>query len=86
MEHRSKGKVVISGSLKDNISYQQSKENIGQFLIFGLMILFAMVGTVTVIESFMFGVLSEDISYTMLFCFGAIVASYFINKTYFSRR
>ncbi|NVM43826.1 MAG: hypothetical protein HWN79_02825 [Candidatus Lokiarchaeota archaeon] len=86
LEHRSKGKIVISGSLKDNISYRQSKEHIGQFLVFGLIILFAMIGIVNVIESFMFGVLSVVISYNMLICFGAIVVLYFINKTYFSKR
>jgi len=86
MEHRSKGKIVISGSLKDNISYRQSKEHIGQFLVIGLIILFAMIGVVTVIESFMFGVLSIVISYNMLICFGAIIVLYFINKTYFSKR
>jgi hypothetical protein len=86
MEHRSKGKIVISGSLKDNISYRQSKEHIGQFLVIGLIILFAMIGVVTVIESFMFGVLSVVISYNMLICFGAIIVLYFINKTYFSKR
>jgi len=86
MEHRSKGKIVISGSLRDNISYRQSKEHIGQFLVIGLIILFAMIGVVTVIESFMFGVLSVVISYNMLICFGAIIVLYFINKTYFSKR
>jgi len=86
IEQRSKGKIIISGSLKDNISYRQSKEQIGQFLVFGLIILFAMIGIVTVIESLMFGVLSVVISYNILICFGAIVVLYFINKTYFSKR
>jgi hypothetical protein len=86
IEQRSKGKIVISGSLKDNISYRQSKEQIGQFFVFGLIILFAMIGALTVIESFMFGVVSEAISYNMLICFGAIVVLYFINKSYFSKR
>ena len=86
LEQRSKGKIVISGSLKDNISYRQSKEKIGQFLVFGLMILFAMLGIITVIESFMFGILTEIISYNMLICFGAIIVLYVINKTYFSGR
>jgi len=86
IEQRSKGKIIISGSLKDNISYKQSKEQIGQFLVFGLIILFAMIGIVTIIESFMFGVLSVVISYNMLICFGVIIVLYFINKTYFSKR
>ena len=86
IEQRSKGKIIISGSLKDNISYRQSKEHIGQFLIFGLIILFAMIGIVTLIEAFMFGVLSVVISYNMLICFGAIIVLYFINKTYFGKR
>jgi len=86
IEQRSKGKIIISGSLKDNISYRQSKEHIGQFLVFGLIILFAMMGIVTVIEAFMFGFLSVVISYNMLICFGAIVVLYFINKAYFGKR
>ncbi|GAG87073.1 unnamed protein product, partial [marine sediment metagenome] len=86
IEQRSKGKIIISGSLKDNISYRQSKEHIGQFLVFGLVILFAMIGIVTVIEAFMFGFLSVVISYNMLICFGAIVVLYFINKAYFGKR
>ena len=86
IEQKSKGKIVISGSLKDNISYQQTKESIGQFLIIGLMILFAMIGVVTVVESFMFGVLTELISYNMLICFGAIIVLYFINKSFFRKK
>ncbi|MFX0073936.1 MAG: hypothetical protein ACFE96_00730 [Candidatus Hermodarchaeota archaeon] len=86
IEQRSKGKIIISGSLKDNISYKQSKEHIGQFLVFGLIILFAMIGIITVTESFLFGVISETISYNMLICFGAIIVLYFINKAYFSKR
>ena len=86
IEQRSRGKIVVSGSLKDNISYRQSKERSGQFLVFGLIILFTMIGAISVIESFLFGVLSETIGYNMLICFGAIVVLYFINKTYFSKR
>jgi hypothetical protein len=86
IEQRSKGKIVISGSLKDNISYRQTKEHIGQFLIIGLIILFAMIGIITVTESFLYGVMSEAISYNMLICFVAIIVLYFINKAYFSKR
>jgi hypothetical protein len=86
IEQRSKGKIVISGSLKDNISYRQTKEHIGQFLIIGLIILFVMIGIITVTESFLFGVMSEAISYNMLICFGAVIVLYFINKAYFSKR
>ena len=80
------GKIVISGSLKDNISYKQSKEQVGQFLVIGIIILFAMVGSVSLIEALMYGFLSVAISYNLLVCFGAIVVLYFVNKTYFSNR
>ena len=80
------GKIVISGSLKDNISYKQSKEQVGQFLVIGIIILFAMVGCVSLIEALMYGFLSVAISYNLLVCFGAIVVLYFVNKTYFSNR
>jgi len=86
IEKKKGGKIVISGSLKDNISYKQSKEQVGQFLIIGIIILFAMVGSISLIEALMYGLLSVAISYNLLVCFGAIVVLYFVNKTYFSNR
>jgi hypothetical protein len=86
IEQKKGGKIVISGSLKDNISYKQSKEQVGQFLVIGIIILFAMVGSVSLIEALMYGLLSMAISYNLLVCFGAIVVLYFVNKTYFSNR
>jgi hypothetical protein len=86
IEQKKGGKIVVSGSLKDNISYKQSKEQVGQFLVIGIIILFAMVGTVSLIEALMYGFLSVAISYNLLVCFGAIVMLYFVNKTYFSNR
>jgi hypothetical protein len=83
IEQKKGGKIVISGSLKDNISYKQSKEQVGQFLIFGVIILFAMVGSVCLIEALMYGFLSVAVSYYLLVCFGAIILLYFVNKTYF---
>ena len=85
IEQKKGGKIVISGSLKDNISYKQSKEQVGQFLVIGIMLLFAMVGSVSLIEALMCGFLSVAISYNLLVCFGAIVLLYFVNKSYFSK-
>lgn len=83
---RKGGKIVVSGSLKDNISYKQSKEQVGQLLVVGVMVLFAMIGSVSLIEAIMYGFLSVAISYNLLVCFGVIVVLYFANKTYFSNR
>jgi len=85
LEQKSRGKIVISGSLKDNISYRQSKENIGQLMILSLIILFAMIGSVLLVESFLYGVLTMSISNTTLICFGAIVVLIFINKLYYGK-
>lgn len=86
LEQKSRGKIAISGALKDNISYRQSKENIGQFMIIGLIVLFAMIGVVVLVESFMYGVLSMSISNTTLICVGVIVILIFINKLYYGNR
>jgi hypothetical protein len=86
IERKKGGKIVISGSLKDNISYKQSKEQVGQFLVIGIIILFAMVGSISLIEALMYGFLSVAISYNLLICFGVIVVLYFVNKTYFNNR
>ncbi|MHA1508929.1 MAG: hypothetical protein ACTSO6_09540, partial [Promethearchaeota archaeon] len=86
LEQKSKGKITISGALKDNISYRQSKENIGQLMIFSIIILFSMIGAVLLVESFMYGVLSVSISNTTLICFGVIVVLIFINKLYYGKR
>ena len=86
LEQKSRGKITISGALKDNISYRQSKENIGQFMIIGLIVLFAMIGVVVLVESFMYGVLSMSISNTTLICVGVIVILIFINKLYYGKR
>jgi len=86
LEQKSRGKIAISGALKDNISYRQSKENIGQLMIFSVIILFAMIGAILLVESFMYGVLSVSISNTTLICFGVIVILIFINKLYYGKR
>jgi len=86
LEQKSRGKIIISGTLKDNISYRQSKENIGQLMIFSLIILFAMIGAVLLVESFLFGVLTVSISNTTLICFGVIVVLIFINKLYYGKK
>jgi len=86
IEQKKGGKIVISGSLKDNISYKQSKEQVGQFLVIGIIILFAMIGSVSLIEALMYGFLSVAISYNLLVCFGVIIVLYFVNKTYFGSR
>ena len=86
LEQKSTGKIAISGPLKDNISYRQSKENIGQFMVIGLIVLFAMIGVVVLVESFMYGVLSMSISNTTLICVGVIVILIFINKMYYGKR
>jgi len=86
LEQKSRGKIAISGALKDNISYRQSKENIGQFMIIGLIVLFAMIGVVVLVESFMYGVLSMSISNTTLICVGVIVILIFFNKLYYGNR
>ncbi len=83
IEQKKGGKIVISGSLKDNISYKQSKDQVGQFLIIGITLLFAMVGSVCLIEALMYGFLSVAVSYYLLVCFGAIILLYFVNKSYF---
>jgi hypothetical protein len=86
LEQKSRGKIAISGALKDNISYRQSKENIGQLMIFSVIILFAMIGAILLVESFMYGVLSVSISNTTLICFVVIVVLIFINKLYYGKR
>jgi hypothetical protein len=85
IEKKKGGKIVISGSLKDNVSYKQSKEQVGQFLVIGIIILFAMIGSISLIESLMYGFLSVAVSYNLLVCFGAIIVLYFVNKTYFGK-
>lgn len=86
LEQKSKGKIAISGALKDNISYRQSKENIGQFVVFGLIALFVMIGAVFLVESFMYGVLTVSISNATLVCFGIIIVLIFINKLHYGKK
>ena len=86
IEKKKGGKIVVSGSLKDNISYKQSKDQVGQLLVVGVMILFAMIGSISLVEALMYEFLSVTLSYNLLFCFGAIVVLYFANKNYFSIR
>lgn len=86
LEQKSRGKIVVSGSLKDNISYRNSKENVGQLLVFSLIILFGMIGTILLAESFMYGILSTSVSNSTLICVGVVVVLVFINKLYYGKR
>ncbi len=86
LEQKSRGRITVSGSLKDNISYRTSKENAGQLAIFGLIILFGMLGAILLVESFMYGVLSTTVSNSTLICVGVMVIFVFINKLYYGKR
>lgn len=86
LEQKSRGKIIVSGSLKDNISYRASKENGGQFMVFSLIILFGMIATILLVESFMYGVLSATVSNSTLICVGVIVILVFVNKLYYGKR
>ena len=86
LEQKSKRKISISGALKDNISYRQSKENIGQFMVVGFILLFGMFGAVVLVESFMYGVLSVLVSNTILICVGVVIVLIYINKLYYGKR
>ncbi len=86
LEQKSRRKIVVSGSLKDNISYRNTKENAGQLVVFGLIILFGMIGAILLVESFMYGVLSMTVSNSTLICVGVMVILVFINKLYYGKR
>jgi len=73
-----KGKITIQGTLKDNLNYQNSIENIYGYFIIGLIILIASIGIIILFELSFISIYSSELSYWTLLLFGSTILLIYI--------
>ncbi len=70
LENKRNNKIIFQGTLKQNLSYQRSIEDIFKYLLLGLFALIASLGTIIIIELTYFPTYNEALSGWSLFFFG----------------
>ncbi len=70
MQQYDGGKIMLRGKLKDNLIYQCSIPNIFGYLIFGLLLLFLMLGVIVAIQTIYHPQLTAQMSLFTLLFFG----------------
>lgn len=81
-----KDKVEISGSLKDNISYQRTLEDLLGYSFIGAFLLFFLIGIIITIEAVLFPSLTGSLSILLLLSFGTSTLFFIIYWNYFWRQ
>ena len=80
--NENKGKIVLKGSLKDNIIYTHTIEDIIKFAIIGCFLLFSLVGGISLIEMVLYPSLTPEISFLLLIELLVALACILIYKNY----
>ncbi|MFX1315411.1 MAG: hypothetical protein ACFE9T_06070 [Promethearchaeota archaeon] len=83
LEERNKGKIVIQGTLKDNINYQRSFEKLIGFLILGAFVVTLIFGFIILIETIFFSFTIGALSPFLLISFGPAALFFIIYWNYF---
>ncbi|NVM34502.1 MAG: hypothetical protein HWN81_02830 [Candidatus Lokiarchaeota archaeon] len=79
-------KIKFEGKLKDNISYQQSIENVVGYLIIGVFVLLFVLGTSMLLKSMFYPQFSSSLSYWSLLLIGGGAILFLVYFKYFIRR
>ena len=83
--HRS-GKITIQGTLRDNINYIRSKDNLVLYLLIGWIVLLGMIGVVIITETLLFPQISVVISSYLLLVLGPIAVLILLYRNYRKNR
>ena len=82
---RDKGKIQLTGQLKDNINYQRSLEDILSYCLIGFFALFFMLGLVITIETIFHPALTGAMGILFLLTYGASAFFFILYWNYFKK-
>ncbi|MFX1393977.1 MAG: hypothetical protein ACFFAH_10420 [Promethearchaeota archaeon] len=80
-----KGKIEVKGRLRDNITYKRSMEDIIGYSIFGVFLLFFLLGLAITIEAVFYPHLTASLSLLLLITFGVSVLFFILYWQYFRK-
>ncbi|MFX1399555.1 MAG: hypothetical protein ACFFAS_21220 [Promethearchaeota archaeon] len=80
-----KGKIEVKGPLRDNIYYKRSMEDITGYGIFGVFLLFFLLGLAITIEAVFYPRLTASLSLLLLITFGMSVLFFILYWHYFRK-
>lgn len=80
--NENKGKIILKGSLKDNITYSHTIEDIIKFAIIGCFLLFSLMGGIALIEMVLYPSLTAEISFLLLIDLLVAFACILLYKNY----
>jgi hypothetical protein len=82
LERHKSGKIIVQRTLKDNINYIRSKDNLVLYLLVSWVMLLGMIGVVIIIETIFFPQISIDISPYLLLVLGPIAILILLYRNY----
>lgn len=82
LDDKNKGKIIINGALKDNISYQMSIEEVFKYLIFGVISILLSLGIVILIEMRMIPSITSYLNSWSFCLFGGVAVLVLIYLKY----
>ncbi len=82
LDRHKSGKITIQGTLKDNINYVRSKDNLILYLLISWIVFLGMIGAVMITETLFFPQISIEISPYLLLLLGPIVILILLYRNY----
>ena len=85
LDDKHKQKIILSGSLKDSIMYEQSQSNLLGYLLLGVILVSILFGAIVLFEMFLFPFTMEPLNHVVLISFGIAFLFVVLYRSY-SRR
>ncbi|MHA2036256.1 MAG: hypothetical protein ACW972_02985 [Promethearchaeota archaeon] len=85
LDKKRKNKIILRGSLKDNLVYEQSQNKLIGYFLLGVALLAVLFGFILVIEMFLFPATMGPLNYMVLFSFGFAFLVIIIYRNYLKR-
>jgi hypothetical protein len=85
LEQNKSGKILLKGTLKDNIVYKHSLNSTIGFFLLGISILLGMVGVVCLFQAVLFPTISSPLSMIILLFFGSAAFFFYIYWSQFMK-
>ena len=85
LDNKHKQKIVLNGSLKDSIMYEQSQSKILGYLLLGVILISIVFGAVVVFEMFLFPFTMEPLNHIVLISFGVALLFVVVYRSYTKR-
>lgn len=82
LNKKGKQKIILQGSLKDSIIYEQSQNKLLGYLILGVILMSLLFGVVVLVEMFMLPETMEPLNFVVLISFGFVFLFIIIFRNY----